>query len=64
MSKHRYSKADSHHPLWVQNYLLRDTFLYNDSVYFVFIIAIYHFIAFKAIFWFRGKTEQCASIDS
>ena len=30
----------------------------------VFITAIYHVIAFKAIFWFRSKIEQCASTDT
>ena len=38
----------------------------NSGVTFmpVFITAIYHVIAFKAIFWFRSKIEQCASTDS
>ena len=30
----------------------------------VFITAIYHVIAFKAILWFRSKIEQNASTDS
>jgi hypothetical protein len=30
----------------------------------VFITAIYHVIAFKAIFWFRNKIDQNASTDS
>ena len=38
----------------------------NSGVTFmpVFITAIYHVIAFKAIFWFRSKIEQNASTDS
>ena len=30
----------------------------------VFITAIYHVIAFNAIFWFRNKIDQNASTDS
>ena len=33
-SKHQCSKADSLHPPWAQHCLLRDTFRYNDSIYF------------------------------